>query len=555
MGDYLKSRKLVMWTILVALAVLVAVVVISGQQLPMRYALYAAGIGAALDVLGLLVSALAHSRRVDKLQERLEDQDLEHPEDALWDAGDQTTEAYYQAFKRLGVERRRLLSEHSRQRSSERKYLSQWTRRVRSSISAIRLTLRNTGGQAPEALMEDLQSLEHYVDMVSFHSRMNARDGDFFIKETDPDPIVRRVAERFAAQAGRRKLKLKITPSPGKVYTDEKCLQFMLEQLISNALKFTNIGEITLYFEKPGLLCVRDTGTGMKPEVIEMILEDPNAPKTKKPAGRIGGIGLITCQRLAEQLGQTLSIVSTPGSGTIVKIAMEPVVPPEETQQFEPEEDVRVSRRRKKRRWGRKAAPEPVEKPKETKSEAETMAALAAAMVEVTPPEETPKATVQIPRITDEMLKEEAKAEATPAPEGPKDPEEAIEGLRETREAWEEAAEAVTAEKVEPGTPEGEPGDEGPEDPHDPEAITGGKTPEGVEINEPVIPYSEEFVVREGDNLVEPDQAQDFLDAEEREEALRELKSEIIRELGLEVDEDDIDDLTGPSLAKARDKE
>lgn len=547
----MKSRKLVMWTILVALAVLVAVVVISGQQLPMRYALYAAGIGAALDVLGLLVSALAHSRRVDKLQERLEDQDLEHPEDALWDAGDQTTEAYYQAFKRLGVERRRLLSEHSRQRSSERKYLSQWTRRVRSSISAIRLTLRNTGGQAPEALMEDLQSLEHYVDMVSFHSRMNSRDGDFFIKEIDPDPIVRRVAERFAAQAGRRKLKLKITPSPGKVYTDEKCLQFMLEQLISNALKFTNIGEITLYFEKPGLLCVRDTGTGMKPEEIEMIFEDPAAPKTKKPTGRIGGIGLVTCRRLAEQLGQTLSIVSTPGSGTIVKIAMEPVVPPEETAKFEPEEDVRVSRRKKKRRWGRKAAPEPEKKPKETKTEAETMAALAAAMVEVTAPEETPKDTLQVPKITDEML-EMAKQEAAPEPV---DPEEAIEGLQETREAWEEAAEAVTAEKAEPETPEEVPDDEAPEDPHDPDAITGGTPPEGVEINEPVIPYSEEFVVREGDNLVEPDQAQDFLDAEEREEALRELKSEIIRELGLEVDEDDFDDLTGPSLAKARDKE
>ena len=192
MGDYLKKRKLVTWMLIVALAVLAAAGVIYVRPLPMIYVLYAAAIGVALDVLGLLLSGLVHSRKVDKLQERLEELDPDHPEDALWDAGDQTTEAYYQAFKQLGTDRRRLVSDQNRQRASERRYLSQWTRRVRSSISAIRLTLKNIGGTPPEALMEDLQSLEHYVDMVSYHSRMNARDGDFFIKETDPDPIIRR---------------------------------------------------------------------------------------------------------------------------------------------------------------------------------------------------------------------------------------------------------------------------------------------------------------------------------------------------------------------------
>ncbi|MBR6503442.1 MAG: HAMP domain-containing histidine kinase, partial [Firmicutes bacterium] len=455
MGDYLRKRKLVTWMMIVALAVLAAVAVIYVHPFPMIYALYAAGIGLALDFLGLLLSGLVHSRKVDKLQERLEEQDPEHPEDALWDAGDQMTEAYYQAFKRLGTDRRRLVAEQNRQRAAERKYLSQWTRRVRSSISAIRLTLKNIG-TPPAALMEDLQSLEHYVDMVSYHSRMNAQDGDFFIKETDPDPIIRRVAEKFALQAARRKLKLKISPSPGKVNTDEKCLQFILEQLVSNALKFTNIGEITIYFEEPGVLCVRDTGIGMKPEELEEILEDP-APKGRKGSGSRGGIGLTTCIRLAEQLGQTLTVLSTPGSGTLVKLAMEPVIPPEENA-GEPEEDVRVSRRgRKKRKWRRKSAP--AAPAKETAAPA--AAAVASAMAEI-PEKETSADTIQIPKITEETAAaeapepaapaEEAEAPAAPeeketpepaeeaAPQGPADPEEAVENTAETREAWEEAA-------------------------------------------------------------------------------------------------------------------
>ena len=544
MGDYLKKRKLVTWMLIVALAVLAAAGVIYVRPLPMIYVLYAAAIGVALDVLGLLLSGLVHSRKVDKLQERLEELDPDHPEDALWDAGDQTTEAYYQAFKQLGTDRRRLVSDQNRQRASERRYLSQWTRRVRSSISAIRLTLKNIGGTPPEALMEDLQSLEHYVDMVSYHSRMNARDGDFFIKETDPDPIIRRVAEKFALQAARRKLKLKISPSPGKVNTDEKCLQFILEQLVSNALKFTNIGEITIYFEKPGVLCVWDTGTGMKPEEIEEIMEDSAAPKAKKSSGSRGGIGLSTCARLAEQLGQTLTILSTPGSGTVVKLAMEPVVTPEEVVR-EPEEDVRVSRRgRKKRRWRRKSASAAA---KAAPAAAPAAAAVAEAVAEM-PVEDVPGDTVQVPRITDEMLAEAAsktaEEEAAPAaeeirtpaeeaaPAGPADPEDAVETLPETREAWEEAADSVRPEAAE--TLDAERSRQ--------ESFEDVPTPEGVEVIEPRIPYSEEFVVKEGDNIIQPDQAQDFLDAEAREEARRELQAEIMRELGIKPEEEDDDE-------------
>ena len=544
MGDYLKKRKLVTWMLIVALAVLAAAGVIYVRPLPMIYVLYAAAIGVALDVLGLLLSGLVHSRKVDKLQERLEELDPDHPEDALWDAGDQTTEAYYQAFKQLGTDRRRLVSDQNRQRASERRYLSQWTRRARSSISAIRLTLKNIGGTPPEALMEDLQSLEHYVDMVSYHSRMNARDGDFFIKETDPDPIIRRVAEKFALQAARRKLKLKISPSPGKVNTDEKCLQFILEQLVSNALKFTNIGEITIYFEKPGVLCVWDTGTGMKPEEIEEIMEDSAAPKAKKSSGSRGGIGLSTCVRLAEQLGQTLTILSTPGSGTVVKLAMEPVVPPEEVVR-EPEEDIRVSRRgKKKRRWRRKSAPAAA---KAAPAAAPAAAAVAEAVAEM-PAEEVPVDTVQVPRITDEMLAKAASKtadeEAAPAaeqirtpaeeaaPAGPADPEDAVETLPETREAWEEAADSVRPEAAEALDAERSPQ----------ESFEDVPTPEGVEVIEPRIPYSEEFVVKEGDNIIQPDQAQDFLDAEEREAALKELQAEIMRELGIKPEEEDDDE-------------
>ncbi len=542
MGDYLRKRKLVTWMLIVALAVLAAAVVIYVHPFPMIYALYAAAIGLALDFLGLLLSGLVHSRKVDKLQERLEEQDPEHPEDVLWDAGDQTTKAYYQAFKRLGTDRRRLVSEQNRQRAAERKYLAQWTRRVRSSISAIRLTLKNIGGKPPEALMEDLQSLEHYVDMVSYHSRMNARDGDFFIKETDPDPIVRRVAEKFALQAARRKLKLKISPSPGKVNTDEKCLQFILEQLVSNALKFTNIGEITIYFEEPGVLCVRDTGIGMKPEELEEILEDP-APKGRKSSGSRGSIGLATCIRLAEQLGQTLTILSTPGTGTVVKLTMEPVLPKEETA-TEPEEDVRVSRRgRKKRRWRRKSAPEaPAAEKALPKEAAPAASAVVEAMTEI-PEKEIPADTIQIPRITEEMAPAEepepaAESEipAAPAenvaPQGPADPEDAVENTAETREAWEEAADNVTPEAAEALDANRSPQ----------ESFEGAPTPEGVEITEPRIPYSEEFVVKEGDNIIQPDQAQDFLDAEEREAALKELQAEILKELGIKPEEEDDDE-------------
>ncbi|MBR6503904.1 MAG: hypothetical protein IKT15_02900, partial [Firmicutes bacterium] len=74
------------------------------------------------------------------------------------------------------------------------------------------------------------------------------------------------------------------------------------------------------------------------------------------------------------------------------------------------------------------------------------------------------------------------------------------------------------------------------------ESFEGAPTPVGVEITEPRIPYSEEFVVKEGDNIIQPDQAQDFLDAEEREAALKELQAEILKELGIKPEEEDDDE-------------
>ena len=97
--------------------------------------------------------------------------------------------------------------------------------------------------------------------------------------------------------------------------TDEKWLSFVLEQLLSNALKDTPAGKISIWLEAPTTLCIADTGIGIAPEDLPRVFEQGFTGYNGREDKRASGLGLYLCRRVCRSLGHGLSMESAPGRG------------------------------------------------------------------------------------------------------------------------------------------------------------------------------------------------------------------------------------------------
>ena len=105
--------------------------------------------------------------------------------------------------------------------------------------------------------------------------------------------------------------------------TDEKWLLFVIEQVLSNALKYTRAGSITIELEAPKTLVIRDTGIGVAPEDLPRIFEKGYTGYNGRGDQKASGLGLYLCRTICKRLGHTITASSVPDHGTAIRIALE----------------------------------------------------------------------------------------------------------------------------------------------------------------------------------------------------------------------------------------
>lgn len=125
---------------------------------------------------------------------------------------------------------------------------------------------------------------------------------------------------KYASQFIRKKIRLVYEPLSCQVLTDEKWLLFVIEQVLSNALKYTRSGEISITLEAPQTLCIRDTGIGIAEEDLPRIFEKGFTGYNGRSDKKASGIGLYLCRRISGRLNHTISVTSRVDVGTEVRI-------------------------------------------------------------------------------------------------------------------------------------------------------------------------------------------------------------------------------------------
>lgn len=229
-------------------------------------------------------------------------------------------EDYQQILRLLSEEHNHYRTQTNRKYADMIDYYTVWAHQIKTPIASMRLHLQNEDSALSRTLTSDLRRIEQYVEMVLTFLRLNSESTDYVIKEYDLDKIVKQAVRKFSSDFIGRKLSLVYEPLNTTVITDEKWLYFVIEQVLSNALKYTPSGSITITLENEKTLRIHDTGIGIAPEDLPRIFENGYTGYNGRADKKASGIGLYLCKRICNNLGHTITARSIVDVGTIIDI-------------------------------------------------------------------------------------------------------------------------------------------------------------------------------------------------------------------------------------------
>ena len=237
-------------------------------------------------------------------------------------------EKYQEEVRMLGE--RLVLQENDSRRSRQEMldFYSLWAHQIKTPLAAMNLLLQSEEAREEkdakifQEMRMELFKTGQYVDMVLSYLRAEDMSSDLLLKEYSLDEIVRQAVRKYSAMFILKKIRLEYEPCKEMVLTDEKWLLFVLEQLLSNALKYTEKGFIRIRMEQgsPAVLLIEDSGIGIQAEDLPRVFEKGFTGYNGRQDKKSTGIGLYLCRMICEKLNHTVTITSDPGKGTAVRL-------------------------------------------------------------------------------------------------------------------------------------------------------------------------------------------------------------------------------------------
>ena len=227
-------------------------------------------------------------------------------------------EDYTNLILNLNKEYKTYISKSDIAKSDMIDYYTMWVHQIKTPISAMKLLIQTSESEISSDLSSELFKIEQYVEMVLSYIRLGSNENDFVIKEYDLDNIVRQAIRKYAPLFIRKKINLDFQPTTYKVLTDEKWLVFVIEQLLSNAIKYTNKGKISIYSLENKKLVIEDTGIGISKEDIPRIFDKGFTGYNGRTDKKATGLGLYLCKNILDKLSHKISIESEVGVKTKV---------------------------------------------------------------------------------------------------------------------------------------------------------------------------------------------------------------------------------------------
>ena len=208
-----------------------------------------------------------------------------------------------------------------------REYIELWVHEVKTPIASSKLLIENNKSELTKSIDEEISKVENYIEQALFYARSNTLEKDYIIKEIDLKSVVNKVIRRNSKALIEKKIKIEILDIEKIVYTDSKWLEFILNQIVSNSIKYVDNekieNKIKFYTRNIGeniVLYIEDIGIGMNERDVIKAFEKGYTGENGRKFGKSTGVGLYLCKKLTKKLGLGINIESQIKKGTKVAI-------------------------------------------------------------------------------------------------------------------------------------------------------------------------------------------------------------------------------------------
>lgn len=320
---YWKNRIPFLLTNLVCMAALTVFLLVCGNSI--SAVLLILVVWAVVLLTGLFLTYWKRKRQMQKLldiagqlsERYLISEVMELPEQA-------EDQVYYQLLKMAGKFMLEQIGEVRRERLEYKEYIEQWIHEIKTPITAMKLLCENHRTVWTKELLQELEKTNRFTEQALYYARSEHTEKDYSVREMSLSQVVHQaIADNkyLLLQSG---VRLEVEEMEDTVYSDEKWVRFILNQLIANVVKYRS-GQPVLRFstrrqQDQVILVVEDNGIGISPADLPRVFEKGFTGQNGRMVQQSTGIGLYLCKRLCDKLGIGIAAESS-GQGTAISLA------------------------------------------------------------------------------------------------------------------------------------------------------------------------------------------------------------------------------------------
>lgn len=232
---------------------------------------------------------------------------------------------YYDLLKKASKAMREEINSIKNSRKEYKDYIEQWIHEVKTPIASIKLIEENNKTNTSRVVLQELEKLDTYVEQALFYARSEEVEKDYLIREMSLEECINKIIIKNKQIFILNNIGVEIDNIDKNVYSDSKWLEFILNQIIVNAIKYRNNKDpkVKVYVSdvKNGIkLIVEDNGIGIPTDELERVFEKGFTGSTGRLNSKSTGIGLYLCRKLCDKLGLLIDIESEINRYTKVSI-------------------------------------------------------------------------------------------------------------------------------------------------------------------------------------------------------------------------------------------
>lgn len=233
-------------------------------------------------------------------------------------------QVYYQLMKMAGKSMLEQIGEVRRERLEYKEYIEQWIHEIKTPIAAMKLLCENHRMDFTRELLLELEKTNRFTEQALYYARSEHTEKDYAVREINLIDVVHQVIADNKYLLLHNKVNLEVAERMETVYSDEKWLRFILNQLVANAVQYRTEQPVLRFFayqrQDQVILSVEDNGIGIPACDLPRIFEKGFTGQNGRIMQQATGIGLYLCRRLCDKLGVGIMAESS-GDGTVIRLS------------------------------------------------------------------------------------------------------------------------------------------------------------------------------------------------------------------------------------------